>query len=288
MNKIDENILQKLFPGREKQAKKYDHGSVLIIGGSEIYSGSPALAGLAAMRGGADIVQIIAPKRSADIVAGFGPDFITYPVEGPNLSTDHLSRLLEITASAKIVSRGKLSVVIGGGIGRKEETKELVRRYVEEVDVPITIDADGIYAFEDQGKDLLSENVVFTPHLYEFYILTGQKIDGLSLEEKVDTVTQQAAQLGATIALKGATDIISDGSETRINPVAVPELTAGGCGDTLAGLVGAMLAKGEDRLDAVSCGIYMNTAAGKLAVKEKGEALIAVDLIEKIPQLIKR
>lgn len=283
---IDDSILEEVYSQRKKEAKKYDHGSVLIIGGSQIYSGSPAISGLAALRSGADIAQIIAPRRSADIVAGFSPDLITYPVEGKALESGDLTRLFEITQAAKAASRGNLAVVIGGGVGRKEETKELIRKYVKDVSVPVVIDADGIYAFEESGDEFLHEDCLFTPHLYEFSILTGKKINDLSNEEKQEAVKQAAAEMGVTIALKGPSDIVSDGSEVAVNEFPVPELTAGGCGDSLAGIAGTILARTQDTLKAGMVAVYLNTKAGQLAADEKGESLIAEDLIEKLPKAI--
>ncbi|MGM0439481.1 MAG: NAD(P)H-hydrate dehydratase [Patescibacteria group bacterium] len=283
---IDDSILD-IYSQREEKAKKYDHGSVLIIGGSQIYSGSPAISGLAALRSGADIAQIIAPRRSADIVAGFSPDLITYPIEGKALESNDLTRLFEITQAAKAASRGNLAVVIGGGIGRKEETKELVRRYVKDVSVPVVVDADGIYAFEEEGEEFLHENCLFTPHLYEFSILTGKKVNNLSNEEKQEAVKEAAAEMGITIALKGAFDIVSDGSEVAINEFPVPELTAGGCGDSLAGIAGAILARTQNPMKAGMAAVYLNTKAGQLAANKKGESLIAEDLIARLSEAIR-
>ncbi len=282
---LDDDILKKFYRQRSEKAKKYDHGSVLVIGGSRIYSGSPALAAFSALRGGADIVQVAAPRRAADIVAGFSPDLITYPLDGKCLSDEHLSRLLEITEAMKVVSNGRLAVVIGGGAGRREETKKLIRNYLKEISLPTVVDADGIYAFENEGEDIIDESLVFTPHLYEFFVLTGKKLDNLSLEKRKEAVKREAATIDGTILLKGPTDIISDGSRVLLNDFPVPELTAGGCGDTLAGLVGALLARDEG-LEAVAGAAYLNTRAGQLAAEEMGDSLIAEDLIEKIPRAI--
>ena len=283
---INDDFLKEIYPKREEGAKKYDHGSVFVIGGSEIYSGSPAISALSAMKAGADIAQVAAPKRSADIAASFSPDLITYPLEGKAVTTDHLSRLLEITESIKSVSRGNLAVVIGGGIGRKEETKKLVREYVKEVSVPVVIDADGIYAFEDEGEEVLTEKCLFTPHLYEFSVLTGRSVFNLSVDEKAETVKQKAAEMGVVIALKGPRDIISDGSEVLINDFPVPELTAGGCGDTLAGVAGSIVARTGNLLKAGAAACYINTKAGEMAAEEFGEALVSRNLIDNLPKAI--
>ncbi len=282
-----EEIFKKTYPKREKETKKYDGGLVLVIGGSEIYSGSPALCSMASLRGGADIVQIASVKRAADIIAGFSPSFITYPFEGKNFNEDHLSRLLEITQSAKIVSRGNLAVVIGGGIGRKEETKNLIKDYIKNTNIPTVVDADGIYAFEDGADHITRNNLVFTPHLYEFKVLTKTNLDDFTLDQKIEEVKKQASLLGITIVLKGSTDIISDGVNLYLNEIAVPEMATGGCGDTLAGLIGASLCRNKDIFESAGLGAYINSKAGELASKEKGNSLIASDLIEKIAEIIK-
>lgn len=284
---IDNSILKKIYPPRKTDAKKYDHGSVLVIGGSEIYSGSPVLSGLAALRAGADIVQIAAPQRAADVIAGFTPDLISYKLPGVHLAEEHLAKLLEITELSKRAARENFAVVIGGGVGRSDETQALIRAYVKSVDVPLVIDADGIYAFENEGEEFLDSACLFTPHLYEFYVLTKIKIDEIDLKEREEVVKQQAAMMGITIALKGATDIVSDGQEIRKNETAVPELTTGGCGDVLAGLAGLMLARTKKPIEAASGAVFLNTEVGKIVAAQKGESLIASDLIESLPEVIK-
>ena len=284
--KINDNILKEVYPSRKKEAKKYDHGSVLLISGSQIYTGSPGIAGLAALRSGADVTKVAAPRRAANVVAGLGPDMITQPLAGEALNMTHLPKLLEITKGMESVSP-KLAVVIGPGVGRREETKKLIRRYVKQASVPMVIDADGIYAFENQGKEFLGENCLITPHLYEFSVLTGENISNFSTKERTEKVKSFAAEMGAVIALKGSTDIVSDGSDVGLNELSVPELAAGGCGDSLAGIAGAALSRTGDPFKAGMVAVYLNTKAGKLAADEKGESLIAQDLIDKLPEALK-
>ncbi len=287
MKEINSNLLDKIYKKREKDARKYDHGLVIIIGGSRLYSGSPALSAFSAFRAGADMVQIIAPERAADIAAGFSPSLVTIPLRGDYLSPDHLSDLLSLTRSGEAVARGNVSVVIGGGIGREEKTKEVIRDYLTETSVPVVIDADAIYALEEEKINFAGKSFLFTPHLHEFYILTGIKVETMKKEEKEDVVRKKAKELSSTILLKGETDIISDGSEVVENKINVPYLTTGGCGDTLAGIAGALLSRGVPLFEAAQAAALINTKAGQSASKEKGDSLIATDLIEKIEKIIK-
>ena len=118
MIEVTKNILKNIYKERPADVRKYDFGLLLVIGGSEFYSGSPALSALAAFKSGVDMVRIIAPKRAADIIASFSPNLAAYPLEGNWLTKKHLATLISMTESAKAVSRGNAAVVIGGGMGR--------------------------------------------------------------------------------------------------------------------------------------------------------------------------
>ena len=86
MKSVDRKQVKALFPKRADWCHKGYFGKLLIIGGNSMYSGSPALAAMAAIRSGTDLVTVAAPRRVADIIAGFGPDIITYPLKGDQLS----------------------------------------------------------------------------------------------------------------------------------------------------------------------------------------------------------
>ncbi len=291
MNKKQKDIISEFYPKRDEDSRKYEHGLVIIIGGSRYYTGSPILSAMAALRAGADISHIIGPRRAADIAASYSPDLISFPIDSDHLSPSHLSDLLALTRSGRDVSKGKIAVVIGGGIGRDEETKSLVREYIKNVEVPIVVDADAIYAFEGK-KEIIREylshnsNILFTPHLYEFFVLTGKSIHNVKYEERKFLVKQSAEDISANILLKGGIDIISDGESVKENDIKVPQLTVGGTGDVLAGIAGALMARGFSPLKAGEGPAVINTLAGEITAKEKGESVIATDLIDNIYKVI--
>lgn len=287
MQEVTKDILKNIYKPRPADVRKYDFGLLLVIGGSEFYSGSPALAGLAAFKSGVDMVRIIAPKRAADIIASFSPDLAAYPLPGDLLERKHLATLLSMTESAKIVSRGKTAVVIGGGMGRSKETQETILEYLSQISVPVVIDADAIYALDKQPEIISGKNFLITPHTYEFFVLTGKEIYQLPEGEKIKQVQEEAARLGVTILLKGKTDIISDGKEVVLNKTHTPYMTTGGCGDALAGVCGALLARGIKPFEAAQAAAYINGRAGELAAQKYKDGLIATDLIKEIPQALK-
>jgi len=285
----NKQLIKNIYKNRPNDSRKYDYGLVIVIGGSRIYTGSPILTGLAALRSGADVAQIIAPQRAADAAAHFSPDLITFPINGDHFVPKNSSYLLEIVRSGEDVSRGNVSVVIGGGIGRDEGTKKMVRDFLQKVSVPVVVDADAIYAFEEGGginhqPSLENKNVVFTPHQYEFYVLTGKNIRNLSREEASHEVRQAAKKLAATLLVKGKLDYISNGVDMTINEESVPYLGIGGTGDILAGIVGSLLARGVDPQRAASASALISTTVGKIASKKKREGIVAMDIIDKLPK----
>ena len=286
MIEVTNNILKNIYKPRPLDAKKYDFGLLTVIGGSDFYSGSPALSTFAAFRAGVDMVRIIAPKRAADIIASFSPNLAAYPLDGKWLTKQHLATLISMTEAAKAVSYGKTAVVIGGGMGRTEETQEAILEYLTQVQVPVVIDADAIHAVAKKPEIISGRNFLITPHTYEFFVLTGKEIYKLPDEEKIKMVQEEAARLGTTILLKGKTDIISNGKEVAIDKAGTPYMTVGGCGDTLAGVCGALLARGINIFETAQAAAYINGKAGEIAAKKLGEGMMATDLIEAIPEVL--
>jgi NAD(P)H-hydrate epimerase len=271
---ITETILKKVYKPRGDWSRKYDFGSLLIIGGSKLYHGSPALAAMAALRTGVDLVTVAAPERAANLVASVSPDLITYPLKGDRITKLHLRVLLEMT-------KNKTAIVIGGGMGREKDTMNAIADFLKKSQLPAVIDADAIHAVAS-NKKVIKKNFIITPHFHEFYVLTGIE----AAEDLEETVKKEAKKLGATLLLKGHIDTISDGERVESNKTGNPFMTKGGTGDTLAGICGSLLAQGIEPFDAACAAAYINGKAGDLAAKEKKQALLATDLIAKLPDAL--
>ena len=290
MTKVTKDILKDIYKERKKGVyyRKYDFGFLLVIGGSDYYCGSPALSAMAAFKTGVDMVRILAPERASDIIASFSPDLATYSLEGKWLERKHLPTLIAMTESAKEVSRGNVAVVIGGGMGRTKETQETILEYLENVSVPVVIDADAIYALSDNSEIIKGKGFLITPHSYEFFVLTKREIFKLPHSEKIEAVKEEAQRLGTTILLKEKPDIISDGKETALNETGSPYMSVGGTGDALAGICGALLSrKGIGPFLAGQAGAYISGKAGELAAGRLKDSLVATDVIEAIPEALR-
>jgi NAD(P)H-hydrate epimerase len=273
---VNRAILAKMYKRRPQWSHKGNFGRVLVIGGSKKYSGSPAFNALAAIRAGADLVTVLAPRRAADIIATFSPDLITQPLAGDYVSGKYMGTMLELAEDHD-------AVVIGGGLERRPETLKVVAEFIAKNEVPCVIDADALHAIK---KLRLKPSHILTPHSHEFFELTG--IDPVyDRDKRVKQVSDFASAKNCTVLLKGSFDIVSDGKDSFINMTGNPYMTKGGTGDTLAGICGAYLARGVKPLDAACAAAYVNGVAGTLAARRFGESLMASDLIEEIPRAIR-
>ena len=265
---------------RPSEAHKGDFGRLLVIGGSETFSGAPALVALAALRTGVDLAYVAAPEKTAQAIASMSPDLITIKLEGTHLNVGNVSALKTYIESAN-------AIALGPGLGLHSETREAVKAVVEAVEgagKPLLLDADGLKAFAE-FKRKLNVPMVLTPHAGEYAILTGKKIPE-DLKEKISEVQKTAAELGAVILLKGPVDIISDEKRFKLNFTGNPGMTVGGTGDVLSGIVAAFLAQQIDPFEAAVAGAFVNGAAGDFVFEEKGYHMVPTDLIQRIPQVL--
>jgi ADP-dependent NAD(P)H-hydrate dehydratase / NAD(P)H-hydrate epimerase len=86
--------------------------------------------------------------------------------------------------------------------------------------------------------------------------------------------------------VKGAEDFISDGTRTHIDHEGSPYMTKGGYGDLLAGVAGALLARGHTPFESAIVAAYIVGRAGEIASKRLGESMLASDVLEALPGII--
>jgi len=265
---------------RASESHKGDFGRLLVIGGSETFSGAPAYVALAALRTGVDLAYVAAPEKTAYVIASMSPDLITIKLEGTHLNVGNVSALKKYIEAAN-------AIALGPGLGLHPETREAVKAVIEAVESaakPLLLDADGLKAFAEFKKKL-NVPLVLTPHAGEYAILTGKKLPE-DLKEKISEVQKTAAELGAIVLLKGPIDIISDEKRFKLNFTGNPGMTVGGTGDVLSGIVGAFLAQQIDPFEAAVAGAFVNGAAGDFVFEEKGYHMVSTDLIQRIPQVL--
>ncbi|MCS7122313.1 MAG: NAD(P)H-hydrate dehydratase [Archaeoglobaceae archaeon] len=244
----------KRFP----DAHKGMHGRVLVVGGGE-YTGAPALASLASLAAGADVVTTVVPEKIRSIVASFSPNLI---VRGIDFRLENLKHFEELVKKHHVM-------VAGMGVG-DESFKEFVSELLKSCKKAV-LDAQGII-------DDVPENVecVMTPHRGEFRKVFGD-LD----------VRDAARKSKSVILLKGREDVITDGERIKVNRSGNPGMTVGGTGDVLAGVVGAFMCN-DDAFHAACASAFLNGFAGDMCCEKIGYNFTAMDLINEIPKAIKK
>ncbi|MCF2241555.1 NAD(P)H-hydrate dehydratase [Halobacterium salinarum] len=257
---------------RDPHGHKGDAGSVLVIGGGP-YTGAPALCAQAALRAGADLVRLAVPDAVAAEVQGFDETFIVDSVVGTRLVEEHVPDLLARAEDAD-------AVVIGPGLGDADTTQAAVAAFLAAFEGRAVVDADALTAVPDVETDA---TLVCTPHRGELQAMGGPTVDGS--QPSRDAVEGFAAELGQTLLVTGARDVLSDGDTTRVNRSGTPGMTVGGTGDVLAGATAAMLAT-QPPIQAASAAAYATGGAGERAADAHGHGLLATDICDALPAAI--
>jgi len=230
---------------------------------------------LATLRAGADLSIIIAPRRAADIVAGYSPDLITAPCAtafpDPRIARAFLTRAD--------------SLIIGCGVTRTRAAHSALVSIIKNCKVPIVADAESLHALASKPNVGDGKRMLLTPNAGEYQLLTGKAWPS-SRAERSTAARSLARQYRATVIVKGAEDFISDGTRTHIDHAGSPYMTKGGYGDLLAGVAGALLARGHTPFESAKAAAYIVGRAGEIASKKFGESMLASDVLEILPDVI--
>jgi len=264
---------------RSPTAHKGDFGRLLVIGGSEVFSGAPTLVSLAALRTGVDIVYLAAPAKTAYAISSISPNLITIKLEGNNLNPANMETLKPYLGMVD-------AVVMGPGLGLNPETIKFVKACVDDVEKakkPLLLDADGLKAFA-KFKRSLKVPLVLTPHVGEYAILTGEELTE-NQEERVLAIQKTAKKLNSVVLVKGKVDIVCDTKQSKLNFTGNAGMTVGGTGDVLSGIVGGLMAQKVDAFEAAVAGAFVNGAAGDFVASEIGFHMVATDIIDWIPHV---
>lgn len=269
------------LPRRPRDSHKGDFGHVLVLGGSPGLTGAPALAGLGALRAGAGLATVGCPRAVQPVVAGFSPCLMSLGLpDTPGGALSHAG----LAPALRFSSRCR-AVVLGPGLGRDPDTGEFVRSFVTSVEAATVVDADGLNLLAGHAESLREAEGTFvlTPHPVEAGRLLGLPKTAPAPKDRRKAVADLAAMTGSVAVLKGHRTLVCDGKRLYENRTGNPGMATGGTGDVLAGIIGALLARGLDPFDAAVLGTWAHGRAGDLAARRLGEsALIATDLLESL------
>ena len=272
---------------RASESHKGTFGHLLVLAGSVGKTGAAAMAGQAALRGGAGLVTIATPAPALPIIAAVQPEFMTEPLPATREGTFSIEPLR--SGRFDELLKGITVLAIGPGVGQHSETQEFLRAVVTETELPIVLDADGLNAFAGHG-DLLerkkTKSLVVTPHPGEMARLLGTSISQVQ-QDRVKTASDAAKKWNAVVVLKGFHSIIAGpAGQIFVNITGNPALAKGGSGDVLTGLLGALIAQfgTKDLVRVVALGVYLHgRAADLLSEQSDASGVLAGEVANAIP-----
>jgi ADP-dependent NAD(P)H-hydrate dehydratase len=270
------------LPERPKEGHKGSFGRVLVVGGNDGMIGAPVLAGTAALRTGAGLVQVAVPRAILPYALSITPELIGLGL-GKAAGKD---QLLEAAESAD-------AIVIGPGLGKTPEALARLTRLVR-LEKPMVVDADGLNLIAAQKRfpSYFKAHAVLTPHPGEMKRLG--KLIGVSDVPSDDggragLAAQMASAFGQVIVLKGERTVVSDGQRVYVNDTGNSALSKAGTGDVLSGILGCLLGQKVERFDAACVGVRLHGIAGEVAGERLGlRSVLAREVVDAIPHAIAR
>ncbi len=269
MSIVDRADIAAWVPPRPRTAHKW-RDAVRIVAGSPGMTGAAYLVAAAAQRTGAGMVTLSSPGIEASA-----------PLEAIDRRVPRVD-----WADAVLADLHRFhALVIGPGLGREEHAVRSIVQAVFESVVPVVVDGDGLFAmsWNDEGTpDFLLDRLVptvLTPHDGEFGLLTGSRpgADRIAAAEKL------VESCGCVVLLKGATTVVAaPDAPTRLVTNGDQRLATAGTGDVLAGVIGALLARGVPAAEAAAAGAWIHAEAAAGAVEV---GMVASDVVAAIPHV---
>jgi NAD(P)H-hydrate epimerase len=275
-----------VLPSRTTDTHKRATGVLFVVAGSRGMTGAVRLIAEAAGRIGAGLIQVAVPEGILPVVQAELAEatFVPLPeTAAGTVSSAAVDVVLEHLERAD-------ALAIGPGLSTHDETAAFIRELVRGCPVPFALDADGLNAFTGRATDLADRkaDAVLTPHAGEFARLADVSPRELA-GDRLRHARALASTTGAVTLLKGSrTLVVTPEGRARINPTGGPVLATAGSGDVLTGVIGGLLARGLDPVDAASAGAFLHGLAGVLAGRSLGEGTLASDVAAHLPEAVRR
>ena len=260
-NRLVTRDILRLVPRKRGKDNKYSAGSVLVVGGARGTTGAAALAARAAFRADAGYVAVAAPADALPTLETLVVEAVKRPLESAFDAAERASAL-----------------ALGPGLGRDQQP--LVRRLLEETELPAVVDADALYELQPFDR---AAPTVLTPHTGELARLLGEESTWIDAH-RLEALRRAVDRFACVVLLKGADTLIgAPGEGFCVAGDNVPALATAGTGDVLTGIVAAFLAKGMAAREAAAAAAVAHRIA---AASRPPRGLIASDVIEALPRCI--
>jgi len=278
-------LLAHPLPKPERSGDKQARGRVLIIAGSVEIPGAALLAGLGALRAGAGVLQIATCRSHAGHLGVAMPEAMVVGCDetpGGGIDPARAQRLIELGAGCD-------AVLIGPGMTDAGAVAELTGCLLNHLDGPaLVLDALAFSTLRaDAGRRGPMGRIVVTPHAGEMAKFLGIRREDVE-GDPLKAARKAAAGLPGVVAMKGAeTYVVSEDGEVLLSRNGCIGLATSGSGDTLAGILAGLLARGTQPVLATAWAVYMHGQAGTDLAKERGEfGFLAREIPAEIPRIM--
>ncbi|MEJ2037347.1 MAG: NAD(P)H-hydrate dehydratase [Desulfosarcinaceae bacterium] len=276
--------VREVLDRRPAETHKGRTGHALVVAGSSGKTGAAWMNADAALKAGAGLVTLAVPASLQAVSPHHVVEVMTLPLDDQDAGRfdESMSRdLLEAV-------RGRTCLAIGPGMGTHPSTGALIWFLVENAQVPMVIDADGLNLMAPEIKRLKAckSPVVLTPHPGEMARLTGLTVPEIQ-KNRIEAARGLAADLGAHVVLKGARTVVADPDGLAwINPSGNPGMASAGMGDILTGIIAGLLAQGRRAGDAARAGVYLHGLAADILASEAPWGFLASEVAQAVPHAI--
>lgn len=275
INTTDADFVKNTLPARKKNSHKGDYGKILIIGGKVGMGGAVLLSSLASLKMGAGLVTACIPKDMAEYIGKLPYEVMTMPMD----FKEDADKISDVVNNYDVV-------LFGNGIGREEYVFTLLEKILDKIEVPLIIDADGLFALSKFPEKIIGKNAILTPHSMEMARLAGVNIETVE-KNRFEIAKDFAEKYNVTLILKGNHSIITapDGRQ-NVNMTGNSGMATAGSGDVLAGMTASLLAV-CDPFDAATLAVHFHGLAGDFARDNLSEtSVMAGDIISGIPHIL--
>ena len=267
----DKSAGEALIKKRKKFSHKGTFGHALILAGSYGKIGAAVLSARACLRSGAGLLTVHLPECGYEIMQ------VSLPEAMVSVDVHHKN----ITVLPELDSYSAIG--IGPGIGQEPLTVRTLDELVDNIKVPLILDADALNILSKHPDllDKLPSQTILSPHPKEFQRLIGNSANEF---ERLELARHFARKYNVIICLKGAyTAVILANGDIHFNSTGNAGMATGGSGDVLTGILTALLAQSYTPENAAILGVFQHGLAGDRAADKKTKtAMIASDIIENL------
>ncbi len=281
---ITDDSFRRPFAQRVRSSHKGSYGRLMNIAGCLNYNGAAVMSTKAALRTGVGLCTLAAPISAMKIAACHINECTYLPL--PETEDGFVADGAFRSIAADL--RKATAVSIGCGMGKSENTRNLVEAVIRNASCPIIIDADGINSIA-ANIDILKERkgeIIITPHVLEFSRISGLSVSEIQ-RDRIGSARKFSEKYGITVVLKGSNTVIAcpDG-KIFVNTCGNSGLAKGGSGDVLTGIIASMAAQGIEPATAAASGVYCHALASDMLLDAlPEESMLPSDIIDILPKV---